>query len=93
MLLVVAIPDQSRLNADSRARWSLLDASGALLRAGLETLANLPRAERVIATVPAGRIVFIETPLPAVGNAKREALLRYAKNPAGLYPLHHRQGI
>ena len=78
MLLVVAIPDQSRLNADSRARWSLLDASGALLRAGLETLANLPRAERIIATVPAGRIVFIETPLPAVGNAKREALLRYA---------------
>jgi len=78
LLLVVAIPEQSPLNADSRARWTLLDAGGALLRSGMDTLAAMPRAERVIATVPAGRIVFIETPLPAVGSAKREALLRYA---------------
>ena len=78
MLLVVAIPDQSNLNADSQAHWSLLDASGTLLRAGIGALAQVPRAERVIATIPAGRIVFIETPLPAVGNARREALLRYA---------------
>ena len=78
MLLVVAIPDQTTLSADSRARWSLLDTSGALMRAGVEALASLPRAERVIATIPAGRIVFIETPLPPVGAAKREALLRYA---------------
>ena len=78
MLLVVAIPDHSVLNADSPAQWSLLDASGAMLRAGVEKLLSLPRAERIIATVPAGRIVFIETPLPPVGAAKREALLRYA---------------
>ena len=78
MLLVVAIPDQTTLSADSRARWSLLDTSGALMREGVEALASLPRAERVIATIPAGRIVFIETPLPPVGAAKREALLRYA---------------
>ena len=78
LLLVVAIPDQSTLTADSRARWTLLDTSGALMRAGVDALASLPRAERVIATIPAGRIVFIETPLPPVGAAKREALLRYA---------------
>ncbi len=78
MLLVVAIPDIAALDADSIASWALLDSAGSLLRSGRDRLAAMPRAEKVIATVPAARIVFIETPLPAVGSAKREALLRYA---------------
>ena len=60
------------------AQWSLFDPQANLLRSGRDTLANIPHVEQVIVTVPASRIVFIETPLPKVSGAKKDALLRYA---------------
>ncbi len=78
MQLVVTLPDLNRFSAASTARWALFDAAGAMLREGEGAPAAMPLAERIVATVPATRIVFIETALPPVGDAKRDALLRYA---------------
>ena len=61
--------------------WQLFDRQADLLRdsAGAPTtLANVPRAERTVIVIPARRVVYIETPLPPVSAAKRDALLRYA---------------
>jgi len=38
----------------------------------------VPSGSQIIALVPAGRVVFIETLLPAVSTAKRDQLVRYA---------------
>lgn len=80
MLLIINLPDLANFRAadNAAAYWSLFDAKGYLLRSGRDTLSNIPRAEKLIATVPASRIVFMETPLPQVSHTRREALLRYA---------------
>lgn len=80
MLLVISIPDSAKISAnfDDAASWALFDVKGNPLREGYDHLHEMPRAEQVIALVPASRIAFIETPLPRVSGAKREALLRYA---------------
>ncbi len=78
MQLVVTLPDLNQFSTASTVRWALFDAGGAPLREGEGALASTPLAERIVAAVPATRIVFIETALPPVGDAKRDALLRYA---------------
>ena len=78
MQLVVAIPDQNQLTGAHAGRWVLFDARGSVLREGEGEPASMPLAERIVAVVPVSRMVFIETALPPVGDAKRDALLRYA---------------
>ncbi len=79
MFLIIALPHLPHFSAsETSAAWSLFDARGGWLRSGTDVLSAMPRAEQVIATVPASRIVFIETPLPRLSGARREALLRYA---------------
>ena len=88
MLLIITLPDQATFSAsETRASFLLLDGQGHVLRRGHDVLSDVlsamlnavPRtAFNIIATVPASRIVFIETPLPRVSGARREALLRYA---------------
>lgn len=43
-----------------------------------EARSIVPNGSQIIALVPAGRVVFIETLLPAVSTAKRDQLVRYA---------------
>lgn len=79
--LLLHIPDLPTLDAETAVSWQLFDRQSGLLRdsAGtLTMLANVPRAERTVIVIPARRVVFIETPLPPVSAAKRDALLRYA---------------
>ena len=78
LTLLLRIPDLPRFDAATPAGWTLLDAMGAPLRNGVAALADIPRAERVIAIAPPTRLLNLETPLPAVSPAKRDALLRYA---------------
>ncbi|MBI3715712.1 MAG: hypothetical protein HY255_06930 [Betaproteobacteria bacterium] len=78
MQLVVAIPDQNQLTGASAGRWVLFDAKSSVLREGEGEPGSMPLAERIVAVVPVSRMVFIETALPSVGDAKRDALLRYA---------------
>lgn len=76
--LLLRIPDLPRFDPATPCEWTLLDNANAVLRSGEGTLATLPRADRVVALTPVGRLLFIETALPPVAPAKRNALLRYA---------------
>ena len=79
--LLLHIPDLPKLDAETAMSWQLFDRHSGLLRdsaGALTVLANVPRAERTVIVIPARRVVFIETPLPPVSTAKRDALLRYA---------------
>ncbi len=78
LTLLLSIPDLPRFDPATPAEWTLLDNANAILRAGEGPLATLPRTERVVALAPVGRLLFIETALPPVAPAKRDALLRYA---------------
>ncbi len=82
MLLFITLPDVSRFDAESRVRWTLCDPTGDKpgdkLRIGEGLLADAPRGIEVIVLIPASRVVFIETLLPAVSIAKRDQLVRYA---------------
>ncbi len=77
-MLVITLPDLAQFSTDTVTHWTLCEPSGAPLRSGNGPLAGAPRETRVIALVPAGRVVFIETLLPAVSAAKRDQLVRYA---------------
>lgn len=77
-MLVITFPDHARFSIDTAAQWTLCDPSGEPLRSGDGPLSGAPRDAQVIALVPAGRVVFIETLLPAVSAAKRDQLVRYA---------------
>ncbi|MBL8524596.1 MAG: hypothetical protein JNN20_12965 [Betaproteobacteria bacterium] len=77
MILLLFIPDQTKFD-DASASWTLLDGSGSPLRSGTSALMDIPRADRTIAVAPVNHLLFIETALPAVSPAKRDALLRYA---------------
>ena len=78
LTLLLDIPDQPQFDSATAAGWTLLDGANTVLRSGEGPLATLPRAERVIALAPVGRMLWIETALPPVSAAKRDALLRYA---------------
>ena len=79
--LLLHLPDLPSFNADTGVTWQLFDRQSALLRDSGTTatpLISVPRAERTVMVIPARRVVYIETPLPPVSTAKRDALLRYA---------------
>lgn len=79
--LLLHIPDQPVLDANTAVSWQLFDRQSALLREGTGQLTptdNVPRTERTVIVLPARRVVYIETPLPPVSTVKRDALLRYA---------------
>ena len=78
LTLLLRIPDLPRFDPATPCEWTLLDNANAVLRSGEGPLTTLPRAERVSALAPVGHLLFIETALPAVAPAKRDALLRYA---------------
>jgi general secretion pathway protein L len=78
LTLLLRIPDLPRFDAATPAEWTLLDAAGAPLRTGTHPLADVPHADRVIAVAPPSQLLNLETALPAVSPAKRDALLRYA---------------
>ena len=78
LTLLLDVPDLSRFDAATPAAWTLLDGTATVLRTGEGELATVPRAERVIALAPVARLLWIETALPPVAAAKRDALLRYA---------------
>jgi len=90
VLILINLPDQATFSAaETRASFTLVNAQGQVLHSGQDVLGGvlkavlkvIPRASdamQIIATVPASRIVFIETPLPRLSGARREALLRYA---------------
>ena len=78
LTLLLDIPDLPQFDSATPAAWTLLDGANAILRTGVGPLDTLPRAERVIALAPVGRLLWIETALPPVAPAKRNALLRYA---------------
>jgi len=79
--LLLHIPDLPSFSAETGVTWQLFDRQSDLLRdsGGTATpLTSVPRAERTVIVIPARRVVYIETPLPTVSLAKRDALLRYA---------------
>ncbi len=78
LTLLLDIPDLPRFDAATSTTWTLLDGAANLLRSGEGTLASAPRAERIVALAPVARLLWIETALPPVNAAKRDALLRYA---------------
>ena len=78
LTLLLDIPDLARLDAATPTTWTLLDGAANVLRSGDGTLQSVPRAERIIALAPVTRLLWIETALPPVTAAKRDALLRYA---------------
>ena len=78
LTLLLSIPDLPRFDSTTPAEWTLLDHAHAVLRSGEGPLSSVPRAERVIALAPVGHLLWIETALPPVAPAKRDALLRYA---------------
>lgn len=78
LTLLLRIPDLPRFDPATPAGWTLLDNANAILRSGAGPLASMPQAERIVAVAPVGHLLFIETALPPVAPAKRNALLRYA---------------
>lgn len=76
--LLLRIPDLPRFDAATPVAWALVDNAGVATGEGSGTLATVPQADRVVAVAPVGHLLFIETALPAVAPAKRDALLRYA---------------
>jgi type II secretion system protein L len=84
LLLFITLPDLAlaRFDAETTARWTLCDPTGNAVRSAETSAAEArriaPQGSQIIALVPAGRVVFIETLLPAVSAAKRDQLVRYA---------------
>ena len=74
--LLLYIPDTATFEADAPISWTLIEHSGA--RDGRGALAEAPQADRIIAVAPVARILYLETALPPVSRAKRNALLNYA---------------
>lgn len=60
------------------APWTLFSAAGDALRSGTDCPDAMPRAERVWAIVPAGRVLFTELPLPPVSQSRLDELLPFA---------------
>lgn len=82
MLLFITLPDLARAGIETTTHWTLCDPSGAIIRSAESGLAEArrltPHGAQIVALVPASRVVFIETLLPAVSVAKRDQLVRYA---------------
>jgi general secretion pathway protein L len=62
----------------TRFAWMLFDNRRALLREGVSTLDEVPRAEEVEGVLPASRVLFARLKLPKVSAATIRELLPYA---------------
>jgi type II secretion system protein L len=82
LLLFITLPDLARFGVETTTPWTLCDASGTVVRSAESSLSEArrvtPHGAQIVALVPASRVVFIETLLPAVSIAKRDQLVRYA---------------
>jgi type II secretion system protein L len=82
LLLFITLPDLARFGAETTTSWTLCDASGTVVRSAESSLSEArritPHGAQIVALIPASRVVFIETLLPAVSVAKRDQLVRYA---------------
>jgi general secretion pathway protein L len=76
LLLVLHLPAGNDLTAPSR--WTLFNAAGHVLRSGADSAESVPRAERIWAIVPAGRVLFTELALPPVSQGRLDELLPFA---------------
>lgn len=76
--LLLHIPDLPQFESSTSLRWDWMDAPPAITRRGESALGALPKAASFIAIAPVSRVLFLETVLPPVSPAKRDALLRYA---------------
>ncbi len=74
--LLLFIPDSASFDPSAPLSWTRVD--GASVMSGRSVLAETPRADRVVAVAPVARILYLETLLPPVSRAKRNALLNYA---------------
>ncbi|MBL8521860.1 MAG: hypothetical protein JNK75_14475 [Betaproteobacteria bacterium] len=74
--LLLHIPDSATFDPATPLAWTLIDR--AFLREGRGVLAETPAADRIVAVAPVARILYLETALPPVSKAKRNALLNYA---------------
>lgn len=78
LTLLLTLPDRAQFDDTAAAAWTLVEGADNVLRSGQGAAGSLPRADRTIVIAPVSRLLFIETALPAVTPAKRNALLRYA---------------
>jgi general secretion pathway protein L len=78
MMLRILLPSSDRPAADAAWSWSLSDGRGGRLREGAAPLADVPRADRVEAVLPASRVLFARLRLPKVNAATIRELLPYA---------------
>ena len=78
MRLRVFLPPSERIDAATRAEWTLFDARGKVLREDATALDAAPRADDVEAIVPASRVLFARLALPKVNAATIRELLPYA---------------
>ena len=78
MKLRVFLPGTPALDPAHQLAWKLFDARDNLLREGLSTIAEIPRAERVEVVLPAERVLFARLRLPKVSTGTIRELLPYA---------------
>lgn len=76
MLLILHLPAGNEFAAP--VRWTLFSGAGDALRSGIDSPDAAPRAERVWAIVPAGRVLFTELALPPVSRTRLDELLPFA---------------
>lgn len=78
MKLRVFLPATDRPEPSARFAWKLFDARHGLLREGATPLADMPRAGRVEAVLPAERVLFARLKLPKVNASTIRELLPFA---------------
>lgn len=78
MKLRLFVPATEKPAADARWPWMLLDAGNGVLREGISSAREIPRASEAELVLPASRVLFARIRLPRVGGATLRELLPYA---------------
>ncbi len=78
MRLRIFFPAVDRPSAATRFAWMLFDNRRAVLREGVTTLDEVPRADEIEGVLPASRVLFARLKLPRVSPATIRELLPYA---------------
>lgn len=78
MKLRIFLPSAERPDASTRFAWMLFDERRSLLREGVSTLEEIPRADAAEAVLPSSRVLFARLKLPKVSAATIRELLPYA---------------
>jgi general secretion pathway protein L len=78
MKLRIFLPPIERPDAGTRFAWMLFDNRRTMLREGVSTLDEIPRADEVEAVLPASRVLFARLKLPKVSPATIRELLPFA---------------